>query len=68
MTPLVAFDRRGGRIGQGASHYDRAFARFPGARRLGFAWALQEVEAVPHDPWDEGLHAIVTEREWITAA
>jgi 5-formyltetrahydrofolate cyclo-ligase len=65
VTPLVGFDPGGGRIGQGASHYDRAFARFPGARRIGFAWAIQQVEAVPHDPWDLALDAIVTEREWI---
>jgi 5-formyltetrahydrofolate cyclo-ligase len=67
VTPVVGFDRHGGRIGQGASHYDRAFARFPGARRVGFAWSVQEVSAVPHDPWDVALHAIVTEREWIVA-
>lgn len=65
VTPLLGFDRRGGRIGQGASHYDRVFARFPGARRLGYAWSVQEVERVPHDPWDVALNAIVTEREWI---
>ncbi|NIJ08904.1 5-formyltetrahydrofolate cyclo-ligase [Sphingomonas vulcanisoli] len=65
VTPLLGFDRQGGRIGQGASHYDRAFSRFPGARRLGYAWSVQEVEAVPHDPWDIPLHAIATEREWI---
>lgn len=65
VTPLVGFDRMGGRIGQGASHYDRAFARFPGARRVGFAWACQEVERVPHDPWDVALNAIVTECEWV---
>jgi 5-formyltetrahydrofolate cyclo-ligase len=67
ILPLLGFDRAGGRIGQGASHYDRAFARFPGARRVGFAWSVQEVSAVPHDPWDVALHAIVTEREWIVA-
>ena len=65
VTPLLGFDRHGGRIGQGASHYDRAFTRFPGARRLGYAWSVQEVERVPHDPWDIALNAIVTEREWI---
>ncbi len=65
VTPLLGFDRTGGRIGQGASHYDRAFDRFPGARRLGYAWSVQEVTDVPHDPWDIALHAIVTEREFI---
>lgn len=65
VTPMLGFDRAGGRIGQGASHYDRAFSRFPGARRLGYGWSVQEVERVPHDPWDVALTAIVTEREWI---
>ncbi len=66
LTPLVAFDRAGNRLGQGAGHYDRAFARFPDAMRIGVAYALQEVPALPADPWDVPLHAIVTEQEWIT--
>jgi 5-formyltetrahydrofolate cyclo-ligase len=66
VTPVVGFDRHGGRIGQGKSHYDRALARFPGAHRVGFAWSVQEIERrLPHDPWDVPLHAIVTECEWI---
>lgn len=66
LTPLVAFDRRGNRLGQGAGHYDRAFARYPAARRIGVAFAMQEAAALPADPWDEPLEFIVTEREWIT--
>jgi len=65
VTPLTGFDRQGGRIGYGAGYYDRAFQRYPGAHRIGFAWAMQEIEAVPHDPWDVRLHAIATEREFI---
>jgi 5-formyltetrahydrofolate cyclo-ligase len=65
VAPLTGFDRQGGRIGYGAGHYDRAFQRYPGAHRIGFAWAIQEVAAVPHDPWDVRLHAIATEREFI---
>lgn len=68
VTPLLGFDRSGGRIGQGASHYDRAFARLPGARRIGFGWHVQEIAAAPHDPWDVALDAIVTEQEWIAIA
>lgn len=64
VTPLLGFDRAGRRIGYGAGHYDRAFQQFPGAHRIGFAWAMQEVTCVPHDPWDVPLHAIVTEREF----
>ncbi len=66
LTPLVAFTRRLERLGQGAGHYDRAFAQFPDARRIGVALSAQEVEALPVDPWDMPLHAIATEKEWIT--
>jgi 5-formyltetrahydrofolate cyclo-ligase len=65
LAPLLAFDRRGHRLGQGAGYYDRAFARYTDALRIGLAWSCQEVDAVPDDPWDEPLHAIVTEKEWI---
>jgi 5-formyltetrahydrofolate cyclo-ligase len=65
VTPLLGFDRKGGRIGHGAGHYDRAFAQFPGARRLGLAWSVQELCSVPRDPWDVAVHAVVTEREFI---
>jgi len=65
ITPLTGFDRKGGRIGYGAGHYDRAFQRYPGAHRIGFAWAMQEVEDVPLDPWDVPLHAIATEKEFV---
>ncbi|MHA6720798.1 5-formyltetrahydrofolate cyclo-ligase [Sphingomonas sp. RS6] len=61
LTPLVGFDRRLNRLGQGAGHYDRAFARFESAWRVGIAWAVQEVPAIPADIWDVPLHAIVTE-------
>lgn len=66
LTPLVGFDRRGHRLGQGAAHYDRAFAAHPQAWRVGIAWAAQEVDALPTDPWDMPLHAIATEQDWIT--
>lgn len=65
LTPLVAFDRSGNRLGQGAGHYDRAFAEHPQAWRVGVAWSAQEVDTLPADPWDVPLHAVVTEKEWI---
>lgn len=66
LTPLVAFDRAGRRLGQGAGYYDGAFAALPGAWRVGVAWSVQEVERTPTDEWDVLLHAIATEKEWIT--
>lgn len=67
LAPLVAFDRKLGRLGQGGGHYDRAFERYPAARRIGVAFSVQEVDRVPTDPWDMPLHAIITEREWIVS-
>lgn len=67
LTPLVGFDRAMARLGQGAGYYDRAFAALPDARRIGLAWSAQEADALPVDPWDVPLHAVATEREWITA-
>ena len=66
LTPLVAFDSRLNRLGQGAGYYDRAFARFPDAWRVGVAWSMQQVESLPAEAWDVPLHAIVTEKDWIT--
>lgn len=65
LAPLVAFDRRLHRVGQGGGHYDRAFARYPDAIRVGVAWNIQEVPFVPDEPWDIALDAVLTEREWI---
>lgn len=62
LTPLVGFDSRCNRLGQGAGHYDRAFAAWPDALRIGIAWSVQRVAALPADPWDVPLHAVVTER------
>jgi 5-formyltetrahydrofolate cyclo-ligase len=62
LTPLVAFDDALNRLGQGAGHYDRAFARNPQAWRLGIAWSMQQLLMIEADPWDVPLHAVLTER------
>jgi 5-formyltetrahydrofolate cyclo-ligase len=66
LTPLLGFDRALNRLGQGAGYYDRAFAEFPDAWRIGIAWSVQEVDALPTDAWDVPLHAVATEKEWLT--
>ena len=65
FCPLVGFDRRGGRIGQGGGHYDRWFAAYPDALRIGVGWSVQEVDAVPAEPTDVALDAVLTEQEYI---
>jgi 5-formyltetrahydrofolate cyclo-ligase len=61
LTPLLGFDARLNRLGQGAALYDRAFARYGDAWRVGVAWSIQQVPAIPTDIWDVPLHAVVTE-------
>lgn len=65
LTPLVAFDAGLNRLGQGAGYYDRAFAAFPDALRIGVAWSGQQVAKVPVDAWDIALHAVLTDFNWI---
>ena len=61
VTPLLGFDARLNRLGQGAAFYDRAFARYGDAWRVGVAWSVQQVPAIPADIWDVPLHAVITE-------
>lgn len=62
IAPLLAFDGKLMRLGQGGGYYDRAFARYPDALRIGLAWSVQEIDQVPADPWDLPLHMVITER------
>ncbi len=66
IVPLLAFDRAGYRLGYGGGYYDRTLAALRAERDIlavGYAFARQEVEAVPHDANDARLDWIVTERE-----
>ena len=65
VAPLLGFDRSMNRLGQGGGYYDRAFARYPDALRIGLAWSVQEHDALPADPWDLPLDIILTEIELI---
>ncbi|WP_315761251.1 5-formyltetrahydrofolate cyclo-ligase [Sphingomonas sp. Y38-1Y] len=65
LVPLVGFDGACNRLGQGAGHYDRALVGLPGVYALGIAYSVQQVPALPVDPWDRVLDAIVTETRLI---
>ena len=68
IAPLLAFDRKGGRLGQGAGHYDRTLAKLRQDRpvfMLGLAFAGQEVDDLPQDRHDQRLDAILTETAYI---
>jgi 5-formyltetrahydrofolate cyclo-ligase len=65
LVPLLAFDERGHRLGQGGGFYDRTFEALRGfpfpPPFIGLAYQGQEVEAVPHGPLDQPLDGILTE-------
>src|SRR3546814_12392054 len=63
FCPLVGFDRRGGRIGQGGGHYDRYFAAHPGALRIGIGWSVQEIDATTRQSTDIPPDATLTQQE-----
>ncbi|MCX8501453.1 MAG: 5-formyltetrahydrofolate cyclo-ligase [Alphaproteobacteria bacterium] len=68
IVPLIGFDRRGGRLGQGGGFYDRslqALRRDRAITAVGIAYAEQEVAAIPRGEFDQPLDAIVTDRELI---
>ncbi|MDP3739688.1 MAG: 5-formyltetrahydrofolate cyclo-ligase [Hyphomonadaceae bacterium] len=55
LTPLLAFDARGRRLGYGKGHYDRAIAALRSTGRvfyLGLAYAQQQVDVIPIDKHD----------------
>lgn len=65
LVPLLAFDRKGWRLGYGGGFYDRTLEGLRAAgsvRAIGLAYAAQEIDAVPIEPTDQLLDAIVTER------
>lgn len=66
ITPLVAFDRRGYRLGYGGGFYDRSIEMLTLAEEphaVGLAYAAQELPEVPAGNNDRRLNALVTERE-----
>ena len=80
VTPGLAFDRHGNRLGRGGGYYD-GFLRearascaaqpMGGARRLtavGICLSVQVVEEVPHTARDEMVDALATDKELILPA
>lgn len=67
LAPLLAFDRAGGRLGQGGGHYDRILQKLKpqGVTAVGLAFAAQEIDRVPRGAHDQKLDWIVTENEAI---
>lgn len=71
LVPLLAFDRRGHRLGYGRGYYDRTLAALRARRPIvavGLAFAAQEMLSLPISGDDQRLDWVVTEEEVIHPA
>jgi 5-formyltetrahydrofolate cyclo-ligase len=68
FVPLVAFDAQGNRLGMGGGYYDSSLAylrmrrTFRKPKLIGVAYDFQRVAALPCEPWDVPLDAVLTDR------
>lgn len=63
LLPLVAFDLKGNRLGQGGGYYDRLLGNIGGWGKpllVGVAYDFQRAEQLPCESWDVPLDAVVT--------
>ncbi len=68
IIPMLAFDRKGFRLGYGGGFYDRTLEKLRAGKKIiaiGVAYAAQELDDVPHGDHDQALNYIMTEREVI---
>src|SRR6476469_2684032 len=69
IVPLLAFDRRGYRLGYGAGYYDVTIDTLRARKSVvaaGIAYAAQEISEVPTTSRDVRLDLVLTEREVIS--
>ncbi len=61
LTPLLAVDRLGYRVGYGGGYYDRTLAALGAVAAVGVAFDVQRVDEVPRGPYDVPLTHLATE-------
>jgi len=67
LLPLVAFDKKGHRMGMGGGFYDRTLAFAQKNKQhcpqlIGLAHSFQQVENIEANHWDIPMNAIITEQ------
>ncbi len=62
---MLAFDRRGHRLGYGAGYYDRFLSAHPQLMKIGLAFSCLEMEELPVETSDIAMDMIVTDTEII---
>lgn len=65
IIPLVAFDEKGYRLGQGGGYYDRTLAKIRKKRKIlaiGLAFDGQKTKSLPTEKFDQPLDGVLTEK------
>ncbi|MGO1370042.1 5-formyltetrahydrofolate cyclo-ligase [Senegalia sp. (in: firmicutes)] len=60
ITPGLAFDKKGNRIGYGGGYYDKLLARAPQAIKIALSYDFQILSKVPNGKFDIPVDYIVT--------
>lgn len=72
LVPLLAFDRKGYRLGLGGGYYDRTLEALKASGKrfttIGIGYSECEVEKIPHEAHDIAMDMILTENELIKVA
>ena len=63
ITPGLAFDRKGNRVGYGKGYYDRVFSRYLEVLKIAPIYDIQLVEKVPTEKHDIKIDMIITKNE-----
>lgn len=68
LTPLVAFDPYGNRLGMGGGYYDRTFKNLCHTHKkphlIGLAYEFQKIDYLQNEAWDVPLTGVFTEKKF----
>lgn len=62
ITPGVAFDKKGNRIGMGKGYYDKYFEQNNSVIKVALAYEEQVLDSIPKDKYDKPVDVIVTDQ------
>ena len=60
LVPMLAFDKKGNRLGYGKGFYDKFYEKNRNLFYLGYGYAFQEVNDLPSEHFDLQCNAIIT--------
>ena len=62
LAPMLAFDKKGFRLGYGKGYYDRFFEKNKNLVYLGYGYEYQEVNYLPSERFDLRYNTIITDK------